>query len=429
MNGKNSVNGKAQPDDWQSKKSVKTLRSSAEPIAYQKEWFKGIKARITRGEPFALCSVNEIEEILTAMDIPFLVIQWWSSLISAKRLSPYYFDLLESKGYDLCRYCSLPFGCTMDHNPEREPWGGLPKPAIITSLTSCVHAKIGELWAREYGAHFFPFEVAAPTNSFPRWWEKIKDHWPTMIEPHRINLKLEELKALIRLLEITTGKTLNLNKLKQVMELVNEEAEYFKKARDLIAATIPCPVGLPDQFSSIMITHWHRGTEWARDQAKRFYEEVKEKADAGEAACPNEKIRLMWLGAGLWTNTSFYQYFEEKYGATFVCSLYLSYLADGYARDCFDDPLRALAARIVFLGHGNDWLISEAKRFKVDGMVQIVSGHCSQAVHSPMVKRAFENAGIPTLQIRADNVDAREWDDAKIKAQVSDFIEKRLLSR
>ena len=40
----------------------------------------------------------------------------------------------------------------------------------------------------------------------------------------------------------------------------------------------------------------------------------------------------------------------------------------------------------------------------------------------------FENAGIPLLTIYADVVDAREWDDEKIKSQVSNFIEARLLT-
>jgi len=42
-------------------------------------------------------------------------------------------------------------------------------------------------------------------------------------------------------------------------------------------------------------------------------------------------------------------------------------------------------------------------------------------------KIVFENAGIPLLTIYADVVDAREWDDEKVKSQVSNFIEERLL--
>lgn len=40
--------------------------------------------------------------------------------------------------------------------------------------------------------------------------------------------------------------------------------------------------------------------------------------------------------------------------------------------------------------------------------------------------RALEEIGIPTLHIVSDMVDVRDWDDAKMKAQVGSFIETLL---
>ncbi|MFC1820979.1 2-hydroxyacyl-CoA dehydratase, partial [Thermodesulfobacteriota bacterium] len=88
---------------------------------------------------------------------------------------------------------------------------------------------------------------------------------------------------------------------------------------------------LPDQ-TSVYPIQWHRGTQAGLDVTRMFYEEVKEKVARGEGACQDEKLRLMWIGVGLWSNTAFYQHFEEKYGAVFNCSMYLSIAADGYQR-------------------------------------------------------------------------------------------------
>ena len=41
----------------------------------------------------------------------------------------------------------------------------------------------------------------------------------------------------------------------------------------------------------------------------------------------------------------------------------------------------------------------------------------------------LEKNGIPVLPIYADIVDAREWNDEEIQAQVSRFIEERCMSR
>lgn len=431
-----SVDNQPKTGSRQGERSVKQLKSSVEAAAYQKEWFKKVRERVNEGEPFVVAQADAPHEIFLAMDIPVVIVQWWSAIIAAKRLSPYYFDLLNERGYqrNLCRYCCLPLACTMDHNPEHAPWGGLPKPTVLVADLTCDSlSKIFELWAREYHCYFFPLEHTASIASYPRWWERVRHHWPELIEPHRLDLRVEELKALIRFLELTTGKALNHAKFVEVMELVNEQEEYFRKTRDLIAETIPCPVSVPDQLPSTMIPQWHRGTTWGLNQAKMFYEEVKERVDRGEAACQKEKLRLMWIGAGLWHNTAFYQHFEEKYGAVFVCSIYLSIAADGYARDLLNDPLRALASRHVVgpILYGSirdpDWLLKEAKLHKVNGAIMIVNRSCMRDVGRTFTKIAFEDAGIPLLTIYADVVDAREWDDEKVKSQVSNFIEERLL--
>jgi benzoyl-CoA reductase/2-hydroxyglutaryl-CoA dehydratase subunit BcrC/BadD/HgdB len=421
----------------QGERSVKQLKSSFEAAAYQKEWFKKVREKVSEGESFAIGQADTPHEIFLAMDIPLVIVQWWSAIIAAKRLSPYYFDLMNERGYqrNLCRYCCLPLACTMDHNPERAPWGGLPKPTVLVADLTCdALSKIFELWAREYDCYFFPFEHTASVTSYHLWWERVRHYWPEIIEPHRLDLRVEELKALIRFLELTTRKVFSHAKFMEVMELINEQEEYFRKTRDLIAKTVPCPVSVPDQIASTMIPQWHRGTTWGLNQAKMFYEDVKGRVDRGEAACQNEKLRLMWIGAGLWHNTAFYQHFEDKYGAVFVCSIYLSIAADGYARDVLDDPLRALASRHVVgpVLYGSirdpDWLLKEAKLHRVDGAIMIVNTSCMRDVGRAFTRVTFEDAGIPLLTIYADVVDAREWDDEKVKSEVSSFIEERLLS-
>jgi len=45
------------------------------------------------------------------------------------------------------------------------------------------------------------------------------------------------------------------------------------------------------------------------------------------------------------------------------------------------------------------------------------------------IKMVLEEGGIPALPIYADVVDAREWNDEEIRAQVSRFIEERCIPR
>ncbi|MFC1819495.1 2-hydroxyacyl-CoA dehydratase [Thermodesulfobacteriota bacterium] len=413
-------------DTQLTKKSRKQLRSATELKFYMKEWFQNIREGAKQGKLFGICGPDEAEEIYAAFGMPAIVIPWWSSIIASKRMSEYYGNLLADKNYDTTNYyLSLGLACTMDNNPERAPWGGLPKPSIITGVS-----EIAEIWAREYGCPNFPLEIRywPPTKPwYPRWWERIRDHWDEMIDPHLLDFKVEDLKALIRFLEIETGRTFSVAGFNEVMELINEQEDYWAMARDLIAETVPCPVGLPDQLS-MYPAQWFRGTPEGRDLIKNFYVEVKDRVDKGEAACPNEKFRLMWIGAGLWSNTAFYQYFEEQYGATFVCTLYTSIAADMYSRTTLNnDPLRTLAGRYLMLPVGDPaYMLHIAKMHKVDGLIGLKRG--SSWTCTTQVYQLFENAGIPTVEIPGNMVDARQWDDAKVRSIVSDFIETRLLS-
>lgn len=416
------------------KRSVKQLKVSAITSEYQKEWFRNTRKRLAAGEPFCLANADTPHEIFLAMDdIPFVATQWWSAIISAKQMSAYYFDKMNEKGYqkNICRYCTLPLACAMDHHPVKAPWGGLPNPTLILAQLSCdEQTKIFEQMAHEYNCKFFALEYPAPAPNYPRWWEKVENDWEEVIGAQALDLRVEELKELIRFLETTTARTFSYKKFGEIMELENQQEEYLKKIRDLLAKVRPCPVGLPDQLATTMNLQWHRGTQWGLDHAKMFYEEIKNKADKGDSVCKNEKIRLMWIGRGLWHNTAFYQYFEKQYGAVFTNSMYLSIAADGYIRNPRGDYLRALASRHMFMGYclrDPEWQLKEALNYGVDGAVMIVASNCIDSVGNMFISMTLEKAGIPVLPIYADAVDAREWDDESIKALVSKFIEERCI--
>ena len=346
-------------------RTKKQLKSPAALSVYQKEWFRSIKK-----DAYGICSANEAEEIFTAFDMPVVVIQWWMSIIAAKRMSPYYGNLLAARGYDMQHYQgSLGLASTIDNNSETAPWGGLPRPLVLIG-----NLPVTEIWAREWGCTCYPLDCGylsgGPLTHAPYdWWNSLKSNWEDMVEPYVLDLKVAQYKELIKFLEMKTGRNFSYTRLAEVNELINEQEGYWRKARDLIATTIPCPVSAPDQLS-IYPAQWYRGTTTGRDFIKAFYEEVKERVDNGIGACQNEKIRLKFAGR-LWGNTAFFQYFEEKYGAVFVDSTYTSIAADCLARNVNNnDQLRVIAGRHAMLSPGgNGHGVYAAKLHKCDGVI------------------------------------------------------------
>ena len=419
------------------RRSVKTLRAAKAASAHQKEWFLSLRERVANGEPL-LFGMPPLE-VVHAMDIPCIVTVWWTALCSAKQYGKQMYGFLDDAGYrsDVCSYCISGLACGLDPHPEEGPWGGLPKPTAVITGTGCENsAKIGELMAKAFGTkvYYQTNTVATEVDPDLPWYDMATDHWDQIIQSKCLDRAEEELWNIIRFLEQETGRNLDMNRLIQAINWGVEQNLWFRKARDLIARTVPAPVAIADVVGAVMQTQWHKGTEWAVGHAKAFYEEVKERVDNGVTAIKNERIRLMWLGRGLWFNLAFYQYFEEKYGAAFIWSMYLAMAADTHPKRIIgDNPVRALAAyETMNVLHvppwNNNWFLSEAIRNQIDGVVYLVPENCmNNGDFAYFIAKRLEDAGFPVCVLRADPADDKKWDQDAMTAAVEDLIVNRII--
>lgn len=421
-------------------RSVKALESGRTASRHQKEWFFSMKKNVENGGILAFCD-GIPGVLLQSMGIETVNSPWWSAICSAKQLSAQYFKLLRDDGYrdDLCSYCATGFACSLDDTHAAAAWGGLPTPTICAANANCDSTgKIFELMAKRYGAKLYLMETSVRMKTPDKWWENVSHNWMNFFDEKSLQEAKEELVHFVSQVESDTGHRLDLNDLAVRMNRLNEQQRYYAMVRDLIAKTIPAPVSIVDTMNSVMLAQWHQGTQWAVDHARSFYEEVLAKVNAGEAACPGERIRLMWCGRGLWFNMGFYQHFQEKYGAVFVWSMYLAMGADAHARYHVDaDPLLALAAKecagtdVLHMPPWNsDWFVQQAQQNQIDGCVYLVPENCMLNVEgSYFTEKALEKAGIPVLKLRTDPVDARKWNEQTITQALSDFIEQRILPK
>lgn len=410
-------------------RSRKSLAAIARFGAYQRDWFAGVRAAAAAGETFAVVNANAPQEILRALGIPFVVNQWWASIVAAKQQSRRYAGLLEAHAYpgDVEAYSAQGVAAAFDADAENAPWGGLPRPDVLGSVyITDATARIFEAWSAESGARAQNYERSIESRwEIPiDWWDGLARDWDKLLEPERLDLFEADLRAAVAELEARTGRTLDPARLVEILDLVNAQQRWYRATRDLIARTVPAPISVADQMPATMVPQWHRGTEWARDAARDFHDEVAARAAAGEAACPNERIRLMFVGRGLWSDMGFYQRWEESHGAVFVCSMYLSLAADGYIREHDGrDPLRSLAARFVTMGDelrmpswAGAWHVKEARLHQCDGAVALSDA-------DPLVIRALREAGIAVLELGMDNYVRDAAAEADLDARVAAFLE------
>ena len=415
--------------------SRKDLSCTAEATGFQRRFASTLRERVVeRGEPFVLAQADTPHELFHAMDIPLITNQWWSAYISAKQLSPRYFAALEQHGFpnNSCHYCSLGLACSLANDPASAPWGGLPTPTVLVARLTCdcIQQVFGQ-WARLYGTDFFPLEAPGWIHKDPNWFEKSNDQWEEVYEDKRIALLVDEMRELIALLERKTGRRFDPQRLEALMHAINEQETYIAEAAQMIGSARPCPVSIADQMPNTMIPQWHRGSEWALAHSRRFRDEVAERVKAGIGAAANERVRLMWIGAGLWHDPGFYNALEQRHGAVFVWSMYTPFAGPQYIRALKGQPMRALASRICSMNEVlhlppwmNGWMVSEAARCGIDAAVMLVPpGNRLSQSGTQLTALALEKAGVPTLTLMADMVDGKDWSRESTVELVSEFLQ------
>lgn len=417
---------------------LKQLRCTPAAGERQKTWFAQLRRDVfEHRRPYAILNADTPHDLFHVMDVPVVTNQWWAAVVAAKRLSTEVLDGLNAQGYheDLCRYCSVGLGTSVVDLGERAPWGGLPRPALLCARLTCdCMQQVFQRWAEHFDAPFFALEAPGSQVLPPNWWELSRHRWRELCEPHRLDLAVEELRELIAVLERISARRWNDAALRVFLDRVNRQEEYLEEVRQLIATAPRCPVRISEQMSNVMATQWHRGSDWALGHARAFRDEVKARVDAGVAACPQERRRLMWVGAGLWHDTGFYTAWERSHGAAFVWSMYLPFGPDWYIRYGLDDPLRALASRVVTMNevlhnapYAPAWIVREAQANRIDGAVVLMPrGSRASAAGTLFITTALEDAGIPTLLVEADMVDPRGWDGDAVKAQTTRWLEERV---
>jgi benzoyl-CoA reductase subunit B len=413
----------------------KDLASTAAATAYQKEFGAELRKRVVeQGEPFAIAQADTPHEIFHAMDIPVISNQWWSAYISAKRLSGRYFGVMDELGYpsNRCRYCSLGLACSLADDPATAPWGGLPKPTLLVARLTCdCIQQVFSQWAEVLQTEFFPLEAPAWQRSLPEWFRHSRDRWEEVYQPERIALLADEMRQLVALLERKTGRHLDMKRLEHLMERINEQEGYLAEAARLIGEARPCPVSIIDQMPNTMIPQWHRGSDWAVEHARRFLEEVKSRIEAGQGVA-GERLRLMWIGAGLWHDTAFYSGLEEELGAVFVWSMYLPFAGAQYIRELHGKPFEALASRICSMNEVlhlppwmDEWMVSEARRCGIDAAVVLMPPASRLSQSGTLITcESLRAAGVPVLMLDADMVDGKGWDHQAMVAHVGEFLRR-----
>ena len=257
-------------------------------------------------------------EILNAMNVSGMFIEFIGAMLSGGGLSRPYLEAAEAAGYstDSCAYHRSILG-TIEKRL-------LPEPNVLIAANFPCNGGVKALKrvAEHYNKEVFIINMPYEYNT------------------KSIDYMMEQYERLIEFIEAQTGRKLDEQKLKQSIRLNNEAREFMIEAYEL-AKQVPSPANSNDLKNFIMYVLLN-GTQAGVEVAKTYRDEFKGKVENGIPGLPNEQYRLLWIQNRIQFKNNLLDMLEKKFGANMVIDE-LNYI--WYDPMDEGDPLRSLALR------------------------------------------------------------------------------------
>ena len=383
----------------------------------------------TSGKKIAWCSAFAPTEVLMAMDIIPVYPENHAAMLGALSPdrnpdNPYSQDsinLSEASGLSspkLCKYALSDIGILL--GDATSPIHGLPEPDMFYACNS--QCSVVERWGDVVQEIFsqqnkdvphYVLRAASLTKKEEHSPEELQ-HFKDQIEQH--------IKEICDRFELSYSE----EKLNEIVEESDKANQLWQKCLEL-AKRKPTPWTNIDAFTAMAPIVIARGTKICTDYYRSLLSELEERVEKGIQAVPDEKIRLVWDAIPIWPRKNWLAKYCEENNVAFVASTYThSWWFNFDANHAMDSLVRRYAWNTM--NRSKDWIlnwtIDMVKEYQADGIVAHWNNSCG--IWNSYVKRrlpGYEAAGIPTVMIEADMVDARFFDKTKITGQLDNFIQ------
>jgi len=416
----------------------KHTRTASNAYQVTKAMYARANEAKAQGGLVAWCMLGVSTEILEAFDIEPVYTENYAAVCAAKQTAGPLIEAAEAEGYSnlVCGYVRTGIGYCLRMQPDGRPPVGyeetsMAKPDLLLacSMVCDPRYKWYQSLQRYLDIPYFFYDVVAPPLD--------ADREDPAVEENYVNYSLEGLRDMVAFLEKHTGKKLDRERLRKIIETT--EATRRKRWECYEARkAVPCPMPTGDMLSCLTPGLFLASRPEATKFFEDLYDELQERIRDKVGVVPNEKYRLLW-GGGLppWHNMGIFTYFEEKDAVFVIETAYMPF--EPYdVKVKSDDPLELMVRtayarnternRRAMLGCGDvatQNLLDLIRDYKVDGMVMHGSKSCrattiGQTYYQNMVA---EHVKIPTLFIESDIVDTRDYAEADMKMKIDAFIE------
>ena len=397
-----------------------------------RQWYQDLDRVAQQGGKAAYVFVmGSMAEVLRVFDLPTVFPEINSLQTAVRRVADEYLNYAEDYGYspDICGYVKADVALQLQGG--QHPMGRIPKPALAVLTNACnTYIKWGEFWERMFHIPTFTLDIpgtrAAGTQTWPG---------DPQFEADRRYVQAQ-IRELIELCEEISGKSFDIDRLREILGHANEMIRGWRRALELNRSVPAVFNALTDGTIYLGVANAFRGTPEGGRYFTELVEEMEYKVANGIGTIGEEKHRLIFVGVPCYPIFRRFNELFSEWGGVFVASTYLWFASGGinlgFEYD-LDRPLASLAEGTLIsvrdamdsMFYQDKALIKMAQDYKADGVVYHPIKSC-RTVSTGLAdnRRALMKAAdIPSLFIESDMMDKRVVSEAQLKNRIDAFFE------
>ena len=365
-----------------------------------------------RGEKIGWCASNFPQEITTAMDIKVAYPENMGAAVGAKGGGQRMCEYAESMGYsnDVCSYSRINLAyADLKSCAELE----IPMPDFLlccNNICSCMMK-----W----------YENLAVALDVPLLMIDIPHLDTDECDADRVKYIRAQFDDCIRQLEEITGKKMDYDRLREVMQVSQRSSAAWLRALDCMKYE-PSPFSGFDVFNNMAVACIGRGTVEAAEAFEALADEYEALAREGKSSFKGEeKYRILFEGIAC------FAHLRETYKALQSRGINLTATVYGPAFSFLYSNLDELMAAYAYVPNCNSFerelalRLNDARKNHVDGAVFHVNRSCKKwSGNLYEMERQFRaQTGLPTITFDGDQSDPRCFSEAQYDTRVEALAE------
>lgn len=368
------------------------------------------------GIPVAWVTAVFPVEILYAMDIFPYYAENFGAAAGTHRRTEQLSKIAEQKGYSLhsCAYTRAGLGL-MYSSPDFNKEIPMPYMLLATNIQCAPLQKWFEITGKYFNRPVFLLDSPQIDESI---WQIQQNYF------------VEQLTELIQFLEKSTGKKLNMNRLRETLLLSSQASDLWRRIL-AYAKTKPARLTYWDSCVLMGPIVTLRGTQAAVDYYTEVLKELEDRDKHNVAAVAGEKFRLYWDHIPIWPRLRYFSDFFGSHHIAVVSSVYTHTWAKQFDPE---RPLETLASNYMteFVNQRFERRVeikmNLMREFQADGFIFCLNNSCKPNTLALMDKKKAisERLKIPGLILEADMCDPRFFVEGHIRNKLETFIETAL---